>query len=275
MKVITQEDIDALKLENKQNILASLGQENLMKLFQNQPKFKPIEPKKIALDQQIAITLSENEKQRLIQDRERIRELGKLPSISSYIRKKILLQLDIEQWREFAEQGLKNLDNSDTESKTLQKQKIRLINSIDQLDDIVKSDIDTEEIDRLKKELEEIENRLMLLKSTKQEKRIYRLSGNITFNEANFVRWRAARLSLSLADYIRFILFDYQPTVDDNHMSVESRKRFYVSILEVAQNGWGNPPVVNECPNCARYLDDIKKLQEQIEYLTNELSKYQ
>lgn len=275
MKVITQEDIDALKLENKQNILASLGQENLMKLFQNQPKFKPIEPKKIALDQQIAITLSENEKQKLIQDRERIRELGKLPSISSYIRKKILLQLDIEQWRELAEQGLKNLDGSDTESKTLQKQKIRLINSIDQLDDIVKSDIDTEEIDRLKKELEEIENRLMLLKSTKQEKRIYRLSGNITFNEANFVRWRAARLSLSLADYIRFILFDYQPTIDDNHMSVESRKRFYVSILEVAQNGWGNPPVVNECPNCARYLDDIKKLQEQIEYLTNELSKYQ
>lgn len=275
MKVITQEDIDALKLENKQSILAGLGQENLMKLFQNQPKFKPIEPKKIALDQQIAITLSENEKQRLIQDRERIRELGRLPSISSYIRKKILLQLDIEQWREFAEQGLKNLDNSDTESKTLQKQKIRLINSIDQLDDIVKSDIDTEEIDRLKKELEEIENRLMLLKSTKQEKRIYRLSGNITFNEANFVRWRAARLSLSLADYIRFILFDYQPTIDDNHMSVESRKRFYVSILEVAQNGWGNPPVVNECPNCARYLDDIKKLQEQIEYLKNELSKYQ
>lgn len=275
MKVITQEDIDALKLENKQSILAGLGQENLMKLFQNQPKFKPIEPKKIALDQQIAITLSENEKQRLIQDRERIRELGKLPSISSYIRKKILLQLDIEQWREFAEQGLKNLDNSDTESKTLQKQKIRLINSIDQLDDIVKSDIDTEEIDRLKKELEEIENHLMLLKSTKQEKRIYRLSGNITFNEANFVRWRAARLSLSLADYIRFILFDYQPTIDDNHMSVESRKRFYVSILEVAQNGWGNPPVVNECPNCARYLDDIKKLQEQIEYLKNELSKYQ
>jgi hypothetical protein len=275
VKVITQEDIDALKLENKQSILAGLGQENLMKLFQNQPKFKPIEPKKIALDQQIAITLSENEKQKLIQDRERIRELGKLPSISSYIRKKILLQLDIEQWREFAEQGLKNLDNSDTESKTLQKQKIRLINSIDQLDDIVKSDIDTEEIDRLKKELEEIENRLMLLKSTKQEKRIYRLSGNITFNEANFVRWRAARLSLSLADYIRFILFDYQPTIDDNHMSVESRKRFYVSILEVAQNGWGNPPVVNECPNCARYLDDIKKLQEQIEYLKNELSKYQ
>lgn len=275
MKVITQEDIDALKLENKQSILAGLGQENLMKLFQNQPKFKPIEPKKIALDQQIAITLSENEKQKLIQDRERIRELGKLPSISSYIRKKILLQLDIEQWREFAEQGLKNLDNSDSESKTLQKQKIRLINSIDQLDDIVKSDINTEEIDRLKKELEEIENRLMLLKSTKQEKRIYRLSGNITFNEANFVRWRAARLSLSLADYIRFILFDYQPTIDDNHMSVESRKRFYVSILEVAQNGWGNPPVVNECPNCARYLDDIKKLQEQIEYLKNELSKYQ
>ena len=275
MKVITQEDIDALKLKNKQNILAGIGQQGLIKLFQNQPKFKPIEPKKIALDQQIAITLSENEKQRLIQDRERIRELGKLPSISSYIRKKILLQLDIEQWRTFAEQGLKNLDNSDSESKTLQKQKIRLINSIDQLDDIVKDDINTEEINKLKKELEEIENRLMLLKSTKQEKRIYRLSGNITFNEANFIRWRAARLSLSLADYIRFILFDYQPTVDDNHMSVESRKRFYVSILEVAQNGWGNPPVVNECPNCARYLDDIKKLQEQIEYLTNELSKYQ
>ena len=275
MKVVTQEDIDALKLENKQNILISLGQENLMKLFQNQPKFKPIEPKKIALDQQIAITLSENEKQQLIHDRERIKELGKLPSISSYIRKKILLQLDIEQWRILAEQGLKNLSNSDSESKALHKQKIRLINSIDQLDDIVKNDIDKEEIEKLKSELQEIESKLLLLKSTKQEKRIYRLSGNITFNEANFIRWRAARLSLSLADYIRFILFDYQPTINDNHMSVESRKRFYVSILEVAQNGWGNPPVVNECPNCARYISDIKNLQKQIEYLTNELNKYQ
>ena len=275
MKVVTQEDIDALKLENKQNILVSLGQENLMKLFQNQPKFKPIEPKKIALDQQIAITLSENEKRQLIHDRERIKELGKLPSISSYIRKKILLQLDIEQWRMLAEQGLKNLSNSDSESKTLHKQKIRLINSIDQLDDIVKNDIDKEEIEKLKSELQEIESKLLLLKSTKQEKRIYRLSGNITFNEANFIRWRAARLSLSLADYIRFILFDYQPTINDNHMSVESRKRFYVSILEVAQNGWGNPPVVNECPNCARYISDIKNLQKQIEYLTNELNKYQ
>lgn len=273
MKTITQEDIDALKLENKQNILAGIGQQGLIKLFNNQPKFKPLEPKKLALDQQVSITLSENEKERLISDRERIQELGKLPSISSYIRRKIVLTLDIQQWREYAEEGLKNLNNSDTESKSLNKQRLKLINSIDQLDDILSDN--ASEVEELKKELAEVESRLSLLKSTKQERRIYKLTGNITFNEANIVRWRAARLSISVADFIRFILFDYQPTINDNHMSVDARKRFYISILDVCENGWGQPPVVNECPNCARYMADIKQLQKQIDYLQNELSKYQ
>lgn len=273
MKTITQEDIDALKLENKQNILAGIGQQGLIKLFNNQPKFKPLEPKKLALDQQVSITLSENEKERLINDRERIQELGKLPSISSYIRRKIVLTLDIQQWREYAEEGLKNLNNSDTESKSLNKQRLKLINSIDQLDDILSDNAN--EIEELKKALAEVESRLSLLKSTKQEKRIYKLTGNITFNEANIVRWRAARLSIPVADFIRFILFDYQPTINDNHMSVDARKRFYISILDVCENGWGQPPVVNECSNCARYMADIKQLQKQIDYLQNELSKYQ
>lgn len=273
LKTITQEDIDALKLENKRNILAGIGQQNLINLFQNQPKFKPIEPKKLALDQQVAITLSENEKERLINDRDKIQELGKLPSISSYIRKKIVLPLDIEEWRAFAEQGLKDLNNSDTESKSLSKQKLKLINAIDLLDDITNVDKDTQEVEKLKQELQQVEERLSLLKSTKQEKRIYKLTGNITFNEANFVRWRAARLSIPVADFIRFTLFDYQPTIDDNHMSVDARKRFYISILDVCDNGWGKPPVVNECPNCARYLADIKRLQQQIEYLQKELER--
>lgn len=273
LKTITQEDIDALKLENKRNILAGIGQQNLINLFQNQPKFKPVEPKKLALDQQVAITLSENEKERLINDRDKIQELGKLPSISSYIRKKIVLPLDIEEWRAFAEQGLKDLNNSGTESKSLSKQKLKLINAIDLLDDITNVDKDTQEVEKLKQELQQVEERLSLLKSTKQEKRIYKLTGNITFNEANFVRWRAARLSIPVADFIRFTLFDYQPTIDDNHMSVDARKRFYISILDVCDNGWGKPPVVNECPNCARYLADIKRLQQQIEYLQKELER--
>ena len=273
MKTITQEDIDALKLENKRNILAGIGQQNLINLFQNQPKFKPVEPKKLALDQQVAITLSENEKERLINDRDKIQELGKLPSISSYIRKKIVLPLDIEEWRGLAEQGLKDLNNSDTESKSLSKQKLKLINAIDLLDDITNVDKDIQEVEKLRQELQQVEERLSLLKSTKQEKRIYKLTGNITFNEANFVRWRAARLSIPVADFIRFTLFDYQPTIDDNHMSVDARKRFYISILDVCDNGWGKPPVVNECPNCARYLADIKRLQQQIEYLQKELER--
>lgn len=273
MKTITQEDIDALKLENKRNILAGIGQQNLINLFQNQPKFKPVEPKKLALDQQVAITLSENEKERLINDRDKIQELGKLPSISSYIRKKIVLPLDIEEWRALAEQGLKDLNNSDTESKSLSKQKLKLINAIDLLDDITNVDKDIQEVEKLKQELQQVEERLSLLKSTKQEKRIYKLTGNITFNEANFVRWRAARLSIPVADFIRFTLFDYQPTIDDNHMSVDARKRFYISILDVCDNGWGKPPVVNECPNCARYLADIKRLQQQIEYLQKKLER--
>ena len=42
-------------------------------------------------------------------------------------------------------------------------------------------------------------------------------------------------------------------------------KRFYVSIMDVCKNGWGNPPTVNECSNCARHLHDIEVLREQLE----------
>ena len=109
-----------------------------------------------------------------------------------------------------------------------------------------------------------IENKLESLKAV-SSKRSYRVAGRVTFDEANHIKWRAGRLSLSVADYLRFLLFGYYPNSEnDKHMSLIARKRFYISVLDVYKNGWGNPPQLNGCPNCARYQKDIQILKEQI-----------
>ena len=98
--------------------------------------------------------------------------------------------------------------------------------------------------------------------------RKYRLTGRVTTNEVNTIRWRAARLSLTVSDYMRFLLFDYMPfSGEDGHLSTDSRKKFYISIIDVARNGWGEPPQVEDCHDCARYKEEISKLNEVIRNL--------
>lgn len=104
-------------------------------------------------------------------------------------------------------------------------------------------------------------------------RRSSRMSGRLTFNEANLIRWRAGRLTITVADYMRFLIFGYLPfSENDRHLSIDSRRRFYVAILDVIQNGWGNPPKVEECPNCARYTHENQQLREKLERLRH-LSK--
>ena len=115
-----------------------------------------------------------------------------------------------------------------------------------------------------KTQLDECEQKLNSLKK-QNRKRGYRVSTRVTYEEANTIRWRAARLSITVPDYMRYVIFGYLPFTDaDYNLSLEARKRFYVSIIDVYKNGWGEIPEVNECPNCARYKHEIEVLRDKV-----------
>ena len=115
-----------------------------------------------------------------------------------------------------------------------------------------------------KTQLDETEQKINSLKK-QNRKRGYRVSTRVTYEEANTIRWRAARLSITVPDYMRYVIFGYLPFTDaDYNLSLEARKRFYVSIIDVYKNGWGEIPEVNECPNCARYKHEVEVLRDKV-----------
>lgn len=261
MRKIDKDIDNILSLDDKLNILKELQQEELINLFKDKykPTYTPVKTKKAALDQQISIAIAQDEKDYMAKELLEIRRAGPAVSISSFIRNRAISQVDISEWYERAVLGLKQLTSSVYDPNELNKQKRTYIKLIDDL-----SPDNKEDEFFYNKKLKEVEERLAEVERIKP-RRSYRLTGRVTFNEANIIRWRAARLSITVADYMRFQMFGYKPFTDaDKHLTVDTRKRFYISIIDVYKNGWGDPPVINECPNCARYLNDIRILKEQL-----------
>lgn len=257
-----KKDIDSiLSLEQKKKILKELNQEELLGLFKEgyTPTYRPAKQKKSPLDQQISISLTAGEKEKLAHELKEIRKVGPRVSISSFVRSRSIIDVDIEEWSERAIEGLRAFTTKQYDENYLNREKRKYLKLLEEADDD-----DQEDIFFYNREIEKLNEYLTDIKR-KSARRKYRMTGRVTFNEAQHIRWRAAKLNIPIADYVRFCLFGYLPfSQDDNYMTIDSRKRFYISILDIQQNGWGEPPQTEECPNCQRYLEEIRKLREQL-----------
>lgn len=265
-----REDIKKiLSLDNKKELLKGIGQEDLLDLFQRDylPAYTPPVSKKqqkAPLDQQISFAISKEEKEALTKALYDIRKTGPAISISSYVRNTAIASLDLEEWSKRALSMLKRFELPEYDESLCMKQELQYIKLLEDAED--------EEDELLySRKLEEVQNILSVLKS-KPFYRAYRVSGRVTFNEAQHIRWRSARLALSVSEYMRYMLFSYFPGGPaDLSMSLPARKRFYVSVLDVQKNGFGDPPDLDECPNCLKYREEIEELQEQIRNLNQQL----
>ena len=268
MEKVYKADNKLLSYEARKEILKDLGQEELLRIFDNyKPRYKPMNRKKSPLDQQISLGISKQEKEKIVKEMKRIRESGGKTSISAFVRSRAVGDIDIGEWRERAEIALKELNSLKWNKNEIEKQLRQLYSQYDDVEtDDDESDIVLNgKIKQYKAMLKELQRPTI--------RRSSRMSGRVTFNEANLIRWRAGRLTITVADYMRFLIFGYLPfTENDRHLSIEARRRFYVAILDISQNGWGSPPKVEECPNCARYAHENKELRSKLERL-RKLSK--
>lgn len=266
MKELDKELNELMSIDKKKEIVEEIGQEDLLEVFKNyKPTYKPIIQKKSPLDQQISLGITKNEKERISEEVRVMKKAGEKVTISSLVRSRAIGEIDIEEWRERALIGLKELNSKKWDKPALEKDLNQALRMYDELDPEDPNDEEDEivlrrKIDKLKLAIEELER--------PTERRGSRMSGRVTFNEANHIRWRAGRLTLTVADYMRFMIFGYVPfTEQDRHLSIDARKRFYIAILDIAENGWGEPPYIEECPNCARYAEEVKEMRKKLDRL--------
>lgn len=265
MKAITRDVDNILSIKEKEKILEEIHQKDLIDLFKKgfKPQYKRVESKKTILDQQISIAIDTDEKNMIALELNEIRKVANKTSLASFIRSRSLATFDIAEWYQQALEGLEELSSDSWNPKTLQNERKQYIKLLDDLED---SEDDSRDEDMLfyKTRLNETEQKINSLKK-QNRKRGYRVSTRVTYEEANTIRWRAARLSITVPDYMRYVIFGYLPFTDaDYNLSLEARKRFYVSIIDVYKNGWGEIPEVNECPNCARYKHEIEVLRDKV-----------
>lgn len=265
MKAITRDVDNILSIKEKEKILEEIHQKDLIDLFKKgfKPQYKRVESKKTILDQQISIAIDTDEKNMIALELNEIRKVANKTSLASFIRSRSLATFDIAEWYQQAIEGLEELSSESWNPKNLQNERKRFIKLLDDLED---SEDDSRDEDMLyyKTQLDECEQKLNSLKK-QNRKRGYRVSTRVTYEEANTIRWRAARLSITVPDYMRYVIFGYLPFTDaDYNLSLKARKRFYVSIIDVYKNGWGEIPEVNECPNCARYKHEIEVLRDKV-----------
>lgn len=252
---------EAMSTDEKLNVLEEIGRPELIDLFKDwKPRVSNRKKRGAPLDQRVSITVTTPERISLDQELKSIKTSGEKISMSQFIRNRALGTVDINGWRDRAEAALKELDDAFENQVDYRKEKENYISMLDE-----EEDEDVISVYGLR--IAEINRKLDKLVA-QNEKRNNRLSGRMSMPEAETIKWRAQRLCISSSDYLRIMIFALEPDSNaDSHMSLDAKRRFYISIIDVARNGWGTPPSVYECSQCINYMDEIRRLREEVEQL--------
>lgn len=243
---------------SKTKTLKDIGREDLAEIFDEwKPRRSKAKSKGAPLDQRVTITVTDDERSVLDEELKAIKKSGQKISMSQFVRNKALGSVDINGWRSTSVQTLREIENTKREEDTLANRK-------DEINTILEDDLTDEEEIAFRQEMADIDASLAKL-SSRTLRRRNRLSGRMSMQEAETIKWRAQRLCISSSDYLRMMIFDLTPdSSGDAHMNFDAKRRFYVSVIDVSNNGWGDPPEIYKCSQCENYLDEIKRLHKKM-----------
>lgn len=254
---------ESMSVDDKLKVLDEMGRPELIDLFKEwKPRVSNRKKRGAPLDQRVSITVTNMERVSLDNELRAIKKSGESVTMSQFIRNRALGSVDINGWREIAEKALNEVDDTEKNKKVLIAERNDLALLMDEEDD-------SSTVAQYASKINNINHRLSKL-IAQNEKRSNRLSGRMSMPEAETVKWRAQRLCISSSDYLRMMIFGLSPdSAADSHMSLDAKRRFYVSIVDVAVNGWGNVPTIYECSQCENYMEEIRRLRAENEQLRN------
>lgn len=247
-----------LSLEERLAFLAEAGRTDLVEAFKEwKPRVSKAKKRGAPLDQRVSITITGDERFSLDREMSRLKAENSGMSMSQLIRNRAMGSVDIQEWRQIAVKALQEIEEIASTSAQLRRRKSQLTIILDTEDDDEQAHIYEREIVSINHKLEKI--------TAQNKKRTYRLAGRMSMAEAETVKWRASRLHLSASDFLRMMIFGHVPDSDaDSHMSLAAKRRFYIAIIDVADNGWGDVPKIYNCKQCENYMEEIRRLREQI-----------
>lgn len=252
---------EKMSVNDKLEVLQELGRADLIDIFKGwQPRRSPAKKRGAPLDQRVTITVTDAEREKLDREIKAIKQSGASVSMSQFIRNRAVGSVDINGWREIATEALGRLENIVEKQSTLRSRRQELVN-------LIEDENDGESLIVYEREMQRIQDDLDFIVA-QNERRKNRLSGRMSMIESETIKWRAERLCISTSDYLRMLIFGLEPASSgDAHMSLDAKRRFYVSIIDVAKNGWGDPPKIYNCSQCENYMDTIRSLKEEIRQL--------
>lgn len=247
---------ESMSVDQKLEILKARGETELIDIFKEwKPRVSARRVKGAPLDQRVSITVSTSDRVSLDAEIKRIKSEGKPTTLGALIRNRAMGTVDLVGWASIATEALNQINEIAKDESTLKARK-------KSLNLLIEDEDDQEQISVYDRELVEITRKLDLITS-RGEKRSNRLQGRMSMNESETVKWRAQRLCISTSDYLRMMIFGLEPnSVSDAHMSLDAKRRFYISIIEVSQNGWGSPPTIFQCSQCETYLEELNRLRD-------------
>lgn len=250
-----------LSVDEKLKFLEEIGHHDMIDLFKDwKPRVSNRKKRGAPLDQRVSITVTNIERVSLDQELKGIKAAGEKITMSQFIRNRALGTVDINGWRDIAKAALKEMKETLENQTSLRKTKLDMASLMDIEEDDDEAALYAAKIDEINGKL----NKLV----AQNEKRSNRLSGRMSMPEAETVKWRAQKLCISSSDYLRMMIFGLEPDSNaDAHMSLDAKRRFYLSIMDVAANGWGTPPTIYECSQCQNYMEEIRKLRNEVEQL--------
>jgi len=247
-----------LSLEERLQFLADAGRTDLVEAFKEwKPRVSKAKKRGAPLDQRVSITITGDERFSLDKEMATLKAEQSGISMSQLIRNRAMGSVDIQEWRQIAVKALQEIEEIASTSAQLRRRKSQLTIILDTEEDDEQSHSYEREIVTINRKLEKI--------TAQNKKRTFRLAGRMSMNEAETVKWRASRLHLSASDFLRMMIFGHVPDSDsDSHMSLAAKRRFYIAIIDVADNGWGDVPQIYNCKQCENYIDEIRTLREQL-----------
>ena len=252
-------------VKDKLKFLEEQGRQDLISLFADwKPRQARNRKKGVPLDQRVTIAVTNAERMNLDHEIKQIAKAGSKTTMSQFVRNRALGSVDINEWREIAEKSLKEIETTHKKEDDYKKRILELESFLE--DD----SIEYEEELEYENEISDLNMKLKNIVSQNQ-KRTHRLSGRMSMPESETIKWRAQRLCISSSDFFRMMIFNLPPdSTGDAHMSFDAKRRFYISIIDVATNGWGDPPAIYKCSQCENYMEEIRELKER----TMQLEKF-
>lgn len=253
-----------MDMDSKLRLLKRYGREDLADLFKEewQPRRSPARKKSAPLDQRVTITVTDDEKESLMNEVEKIKSIGSKTSMAEIIRSRTVGAVDIQQWKNIAEKALKDLDDIESNKTAREARRGALTEMMDDEDDEDQAFFYQGEINKINEDLAKL--------VAQSVKRSNRLSGRMSTAESETIKYRAQRLCISASDFLRMMVFALEPDSHaDAHMSLDAKRRFYISIIDVAENGWGTPSTVYHCSQCENYVETIRNLTEELRLVKN------